>query len=215
MAAGQSNNLLPAVQSVTSRAVIGILVVSMKRDDSHLDEELLASGDRRNVADRYRNWTVEAIKADMSNQAFPIHIAIENYQHDYNIGTIVRSANAFNVSGVHIVGKRHWNRRGAMATEKYLELYHHPSVASFQLWVAEHQLPVVGIDNIQGSQPLQASHLPSRAVYVFGQEGPGLSPEMQAICISTIAIEQYGSTRSLNLGVAAGIFLYEWTRRHR
>ncbi len=179
-----------------------------------IDKELLASGDKRNVVDQYRNWTVNAIKSNLSGKAFPLHVAIENYQHDYNIGTIVRSANAFNVAGVHIIGKRHWNRRGAMSTEKYLELYHHPTIAEFQSWANETGQIIIGIDNIPNSKPLRQATMPPQAVYVFGQEGPGLSPEMQAICTNTIAIEQYGSTRSVNVGVAAGIILYEWTRRN-
>ena len=185
----------------------------MFKDDS-IDQELLLSGDTRNVIDKFRNWTVEAINADLKAKSFPIHIAIENYQHDYNIGTIVRSANAFNVAGVHIVGKRHWNRRGAMATEKYLQLYHHPDVLEFKKWCDDHKLVVIGIDNIPGSVPLQNSELPTNAMYVFGQEGPGLSEDMQQICTETIYIQQYGSTRSINLGVAAGIIMHEWTRRN-
>lgn len=181
----------------------------MKHDD-HIDEELLTSGDARNVEDKYRNWTVDAIKSDMAGKAFPFHIAIENYQHDYNIGTIVRSANAFNAAGVHIVGRRHWNRRGAMATDKYLQLYHHPSVVDFQQWAAKNKLPIIGIDNIPGSTGLHTAELPKKAIYVFGQEGPGLSPELQELCERIVAIEQFGSTRSVNVGVAAGIILYQY-----
>lgn len=178
------------------------------------DPDLVENGDTRNVVDEYRNWKVKSIKDDLAEKASPIHVAIENYQHDYNIGTIVRSANAFNVAGVHIVGKRHWNRRGAMATEKYLELYHHPSVEAFASWARENDLGVVGIDNIAGSRPLNDAPLPTDSVYFFGQEGPGLSAEAQSICSQIIAIEQFGSTRSVNLGVAAGIILYEWARQH-
>ncbi len=178
------------------------------------DEELLRNGDRRNVADQYRHWKVEAIKADLAAHSLPFHIAIENYQHDYNIGTIVRSANAFNAAGVHIIGKRHWNRRGAMATEKYLQVYQHASVEAFHNWSIGNSLAIIGVDNIPGSVSMQSADMPPKAVYVFGQEGPGLSPEMQAVCTQIIAIEQYGSTRSLNLGVAAGIFMYEYARRH-
>lgn len=178
------------------------------------DPDLIANGDTRNVNDEYKNWKVEAIKDDLAAKAFPIHIAIENYQHDYNIGTIVRSANAFNVAGVHIVGKRHWNRRGAMATEKYLELYHHHSVDEFALWSDQNHLTVIGIDNIEGSRTLHSAPLIKNAVFLFGQEGPGLSAEAQVICKEIIAIEQFGSTRSVNLGVAAGIILYAWVQQH-
>ncbi|MBC7708208.1 RNA methyltransferase [Polaromonas sp.] len=182
--------------------------------DDHLDPSLLDHKDTRNVRDAYKHWTVAAIKEDLTHTAFPLHVAIENFQHDYNIGTIVRSANAFNVAGVHIIGKRHWNRRGAMATEKYLELFHHPTVADFNIWVQEQQLQIIGIDNIPGSRALSTAPLPAKAIYVFGQEGPGLSAELQALCREIIAIEQFGSTRSINLGVAAGIILYEWVRQN-
>lgn len=179
-----------------------------------IDEELAKTGDNRNVIDQYKNWTVDSIKDDLATKAFPVHVAIENYQHDYNIGTIVRSANAFNVAGVHIIGKRHWNRRGAMATEKYLQLYHHPDIAAFKLWAQQNKQAIIGIDNIPKSVPLNGTTLKKDCVLVFGQEGPGLSPEMQTICSQIIAIEQFGSTRSVNVGVAAGIILYEWVRQN-
>ena len=181
----------------------------------HIDPELVTNGDSRNVVDEYKTWMVDAIKADLQAKAFPIHIAIENYQHDYNIGTIVRNANAFNVAGVHIIGKKHWNRRGAMATEKYLEVHHHTNIASFMAWVHKQKLAVIGIDNIATSMPLHTVTLPEACVFVFGQEGPGLSDEMQAECETIVAIEQFGSTRSINVGVASGIILYQWVQSHR
>ena len=177
------------------------------------DPELDRIGDTRNVVDQYRGKTVDSIKDDMSNNAFPLHIAIENIQHDFNIGSIVRSANAFNVAGVHIIGKRHWNRRGAMSTEKYLQLFHHPDINSFMDWVLDNKLTIVGIDNVEGSVNLGVYVFPEDAVLVFGQEGPGLSKDMQKCCKSLVAIEQYGSTRSVNVGVAAGIVMHEWVRR--
>lgn len=193
---------------------IRTLVNNMSLVEPNLDDELLKHGDNRNVIDVYKTWKLEAIKADMANRAFPVHIAIENYQHDYNIGSIVRSANAFAVNGVHIIGKRHWNRRGAMATEKYLQLYHHKDVAEFTDWAHKNDLLIVGIDNIEGSVLLHDAILPEHAVLVFGQEGPGLSDEMRAVCKYIVAIEQFGSTRSVNVGVAAGIIMYEWVRRN-
>ncbi len=179
-----------------------------------IDEDLVINGDSRNVVDSYKTWTVEAIKDDMTERAFPIHIAIENYQHDYNIGTIVRNANAFNVSGVHIIGKRHWNRRGAMSTEKYLTVYQHPTVDDFARWAIENALPLIGIDNVAGSVPLMSVTMPQKCALVFGQEGPGLSKEIRALCQKIIAIEQYGSTRSINVGVASGIIMYSWVQQH-
>lgn len=179
-----------------------------------IDPELVKNGDARNVIDNYKHWTIESIAKDMRLRSFPIHIAIENFQHDYNIGTIVRNANAFNVQAVHIIGRRHWNKRGAMATDKYLDVYHHASIQSLAKWATESKITLIGIDNIANSKPLAQSHLPKQCVFVFGQEGPGLSPEMQTLCSTIIAIEQFGSTRSVNVGVASGIVLYEWVRRY-
>lgn len=163
--------------------------------DDRYDLKLLAHGDRRNVEDKYRYWKVDAIKADLAKHANGVHIAIENWQHDLNIGTIVRNANAFNVEAVHIVGKRQWNRRGAMVTDRYLEIIHHPTVEDFVKSVGDRE--VIGIDKLPGAQALSKTKLPKKAVLVFGGEGPGLSAEMQAACQYIVMIEQFGSTRSV------------------
>ncbi len=181
-------------------------------DDPRYDRELLANGDARNVIDKYRYWTVEAIKADLDKNRIDLHIAIENWQHDLNIGTIVRNANAFNVAAVHIIGKRHWNRRGAMVTDKYLDIFQHPTVADFVASVSDRV--IVAVDNLPGSQNLSSVTLPQKAVLVFGGEGPGLSDEMVAASKMMVAIEQLGSTRSVNVGVASGIVMYEWLRHY-
>lgn len=180
--------------------------------DDRLDPELLAQGDRRNVADKYRYWKVEAIRADLGLVAHPLHVAIENWQHDSNIGTIVRTANAFNVECVHIIGRKQWNRRGAMVTDRYLSIRHHASVEAFLKDV--HGRAVIAVDNVVEAQPLGDTALPERAVLVFGGEGPGISQEMLAASTKTVMIEQFGSTRSLNVGVAAGIVMYHWMQQH-
>lgn len=182
--------------------------------DAKYDPELLALGDRRNVLDEYRYWTVEAIKADLDAKRFDVHVAIENWQHDSNIGTIVRSANAFNVAVVHVIGKRHWNRRGAMVTDRYLDVKHHATVDEFAEAMRQDEREVIAVDNIEGSIPLAQTSLPKRAVLVFGGEGPGLSEAMQAVSKKMVMIEQFGSTRSINVGVAAGIVMYAWLRVH-
>ena len=181
-------------------------------EDSRFDRELLRDGDRRNVLDKYRYWTVEAIKADLDSTRVDLHIAIENWQHDMNIGTIVRNANAFNLAAVHIIGRRHWNRRGAMATDKYLHIYQHSTVEDFVKSVGDRA--IVAVDNLKGSVPLGATELPGKAVLVFGGEGPGLSDEMVAASRTMVAIEQFGSTRSVNVGVASGIVTYQWMQQH-
>jgi tRNA(Leu) C34 or U34 (ribose-2'-O)-methylase TrmL len=183
-------------------------------DDPRLDPTLLAEGDRRNVVDRYRYWREEAIVADLAARAHPFHVAVENWRHDRNIGAVVRNANAFAAAGVHIVGRRRWNRRGAMATDRYLPVHHHPEVADLLAWAGAEGLAVVGIDNVAGAVPLEHTDLPERCVLVFGQEGPGLSSEARAAATMVCAITQYGSTRSVNAGVASGIAMHAWVRRH-
>ncbi|HET7277663.1 MAG TPA: TrmH family RNA methyltransferase [Dermatophilaceae bacterium] len=180
-------------------------------DDDRLDPDLLREGDRRNVVDRYRYWRQEAIVADLDTRRHAFHVAIENWGHDFNIGSVVRTANAFNAAAFHIVGKRRWNRRGAMVTDRYQHEYHHATVEDLLGWAA---MPLVGIDNLPGSIPLETYDLPRECVLVFGQEGPGLSPEMRAACDVVLHIEQFGSTRSLNAGAAAAIAMHAWVRRH-
>jgi tRNA G18 (ribose-2'-O)-methylase SpoU len=183
-------------------------------DDPRYDPDLLAHGDRRNVADRYRYWTVEAIVADLDRRRHPFHVAIENFGHDLNIGTVVRTANAFLAQEVHIVGRRRWNRRGAMVTDRYQHLRHHPDVAALAAWAADEGLPMVAVDNGPGAVPIETAVLPERCVLLFGQEGPGLTPEARAAAARTVSIAQYGSTRSINAGVAAGIAMHAWIRQH-
>ena len=179
-------------------------------DDSRLDPELLLNGDSRNVVDRYRYWTREAIIEDLDVVRHPFHVAIENWEHDFNIGTVVRNANAFMAKAVHIVGKRRWNRRGAMVTDRYQHVQHHKTVEEFALWAKAESIVVLGVDNIKNSVPIETAKLPEDCVLVFGQEGPGLSAEMISECQMILEITQYGSTRSINAGVASGIAMYEW-----
>lgn len=179
--------------------------------DPRYDRELLREGDRRNVIDRYRYWSVEAIVAELDTHRSPLHIAIQNWQHDFNIGSVVRTANAFNVSGVHILGRRRWNRRGAMVTDRYLDVHHHETAEQFFDWLDEHGVTPVGVDNLPGSVPLEEAQLPRDCCLVFGSEGPGLTDEVVAGCRSLVAITQYGSTRSINAGAASAIAMYHWS----
>jgi tRNA G18 (ribose-2'-O)-methylase SpoU len=183
-------------------------------EDARLDPELLAAGDRRNVADRYRYWRVEAIVADLDTRRHEFHIAIENWRHDLNIGTVVRTANAFLAAEVHIVGRRRWNRRGAMVTDRYQHLRHHEDVAALLAWCRDAGLPVVAVDNLPGAVPLESTVLPRRCLLLFGQEGSGLSAPARSAAALVCSIAQYGSTRSINAGVAAGIAMHAWIRQH-
>ena len=183
-------------------------------DDPRFDSDLLRDGDSRNVVDRYRYWTVDAIVADLDARRHPLHVAIENWQHDLNIGSIVRTANAFNVASVHIVGKRRWNRRGAMVTDRYVRIEHHPTVADLAAWSGTAGLPLIGIDNLPAAQPIETATLPEAVILMFGQEGPGLTDEALAACTGHLSIAQFGSTRSINAAAAAAIAMHSWVRQH-
>ena len=185
----------------------------------HWDAELLAGGDRRNVEDRYRYWSQDAIVADLDTTRHDFHVAVENWGHDFNIGSVIRTANAMGAKAFHIVGRRRWNRRGAMVTDRYQHEHHHRDAVDLVTWAATaggggHGIPLVGIDNLPGSRALETHDLPRECVLVFGQEGPGLSPEMQRACDVVLHITQFGSTRSNNAGAAAAIAMHAWVRRH-
>ena len=178
------------------------------------DPELLENGDTRNVIDRYRYWRMEAIVADLDTHRHPFHVAIENWQHDMNIGSIVRSANAFLADTVHIIGRRRWNKRGAMVTDRYQHVVHHEDVAAFAAWAAGEGIPIIAVDNVDGAVPVDKADLPQRCVLLFGQEGPGLTEEAIAAASGHIEITQYGSTRSINASAAGAVIMYEWCRRY-
>jgi len=183
-------------------------------DDPRFDPDLLRDGDRRNVVDAYRYWRTEAIVADLDARRHPFHVAIENWEHDLNIGSVVRTANAFNAAAVHIVGRRRWNRRGAMVTDRYLHVVHHADAAALAGWARGEDLPLLGVDNLPGSVPLETAELPRECVLVFGQEGPGLSAAVRAAASQVLSIAQFGSTRSINAGAAAAIAMHAWVRQH-
>lgn len=183
-------------------------------DDPRLDPELLTEGDRRNVVDAYRYWTREAIVADIDTRRHSLHIAIENFGHDSNIGTVVRTANAFAAAAVHIVGRRRWNRRGAMVTDRYQHIVHHSDIGELLEFAARADLSVVAVDNVPGAVPLETARLPRNCLLLFGQEGPGVTEAAKRGSGLTVSIAQFGSTRSINAGVAAGIAMHAWITQH-
>lgn len=182
-------------------------------DDPRYDPELLAHGDTRNVVDAYRYWTREAIVADIDTRRHPLHVAIENFGNDANIGAVVRTANAFAVHTVHIVGRRRWNRRGAMVTDRYQHLAHHDSTGELLAFASGAGLAVVAVDNVPGAVPIEQTTLPRDCLLVFGQEGPGISADAAHGAAMTVSIAQFGSTRSINAAVAAGIAMHTWIRQ--
>jgi tRNA G18 (ribose-2'-O)-methylase SpoU len=183
-------------------------------DDPRYDPVLLRDGDTRNVVDAYRYWRRDAIVADIDNRRHPLHIAIENFGNDANIGSVVRTANAFAVDTVHIVGRRRWNRRGAMVTDRYQRLSHHDTTAELLAFARDAGLTVVAVDNVPGAARLEHSTLPRDCLMIFGQEGPGITEDAKAGAELTVSIAQFGSTRSINAAVAAGIAMHAWIGQH-
>ena len=183
-------------------------------DDPRLDPELLAAGDSRNVLDRYRYWSMDAIVAELDTRRHAFDVAIENWQHDLNIGSIVRSANAFLAGTVHVIGRRRWNKRGAMVTDRYQHVRYHPDVEAFLAAMAEEQRPVVAIDNTPGAERIETATIPERCVFLFGQEGPGLTEQAVAGADAHLEITQFGSTRSINASAAAAIVMHSWVVQH-
>jgi tRNA G18 (ribose-2'-O)-methylase SpoU len=181
---------------------------------SEYDPDLLRDGDQRNVVDRYRYWRLDAIVADLDKRRHDFHVAIENWRYDFNIGSIVRTANAFLAAEVHVVGRRRWNRRGAMVTDRYQHVRHHPTLDDLVTWCRAEDLPLLGVDNLPGAVPIETYPMPQRCVLLLGQEGPGLSDDARAACDVTLSIAQYGSTRSINAGAAGAIAMHSWIRLH-
>lgn len=183
-------------------------------DDPRLDPELLAAGDSRNVLDHFRYWSMGAIVAELDTRRHAFDVAIENWQHDLNIGSIVRSANAFLAGTVHIIGRRRWNKRGAMVTDRYQHVRYHPDVRAFLAAMADEQRPVIAIDNTPGAERIETAAIPERCVFLFGQEGPGLTDEAVAGASGHLEITQFGSTRSINASAAAAIVMHSWIVQH-
>lgn len=184
------------------------------QDFAKFDAELLREGDTRNVVDKYRYWKMEEIVADLDSKRHDFHVAIENWQHDLNIGSIVRTANAFLAKEVHIVGNKRWNRRGAMVTDRYQHVSHHPTIEEFVVWAKENNLPIIAIDNVPGCKQIEKVQLPKSCVFLFGQEGPGLSQAALDAADQVLEITQFGSTRSINASAAAAITMHTWVTQH-
>lgn len=170
--------------------------------------------DKRNVVDKYRDMPVESIVADLDTTRVELEIAVENLERDFNMGTIIRNANAFNVARVHIIGRRQWNKRGAMKTDAYLHIEYHHNPEDFFEAMNQRKRDVVAVDIVPSALPLHDAQLPKNVVLVFGSEGAGLSAEMLSGATQTVMIEQFGSTRSVNVGVASGIAMYSWMQQH-
>jgi tRNA G18 (ribose-2'-O)-methylase SpoU len=181
------------------------------------DPQLLDEGDRRDILDRYRYWTVAAIRADLdARRRHPFEVAIENWTHDFNIGSIVRTANAFQANKVHIVGHKKWNRRGSLMTELYQHIDQWPTISDLVADIRAHQpdMRIIALDNVPGSVPIERYHFPEKCLLVFGAEGPGLTKKALELADDVVYISQFGSVRSINAGAAAAVAMHCWIQQH-
>ncbi len=177
-------------------------------------EPLAKQTDTRNLQDEYKGWSNEQVFDALEQNRNPLEVAIENVEHDFNAGTIVRSANNFNVAKVHIIGRKKYNRRGAMCTDKYLEVVHWPSLEEFVADQRGRGRELVAIENhVERAKPLAEKRFAAKTTLMFGSEGNGLSAAAIEAADDVREIEGFGSTRSVNVGVAAGIAMYEWVRQ--
>ncbi len=170
--------------------------------------------DSRNVIDELKGLPESEIIEVLDGRSHELVVALENTERDFSMGTIVRSANAFGVRHVYIIGRKQWNKRGAMMTDKYLHLHYISTTEEFIELMRKQSRLIVAVDNVAGSVPLGRTKLPERAVLVFGQEGPGISAELARQADQLVAIEQFGSTRSLNVATAATVAMYAWLQQH-
>ena len=191
-------------------------IKSIVRRVSSIADTVYTGGmdDPRNVIDKFKHVPESDIVRELDAADHGLIIALENTERDFNMGTIVRSANAFGVRRVIVIGRRQWNMRGAMATDKYLHVEYLPTTAEFVERMREEGRSIVAIDNVPGSVELAQTELPRDAVLVFGQEGPGISEELIEAADVIVAIEQFGSTRSINVGAAATVAMYAWLQRY-
>jgi tRNA G18 (ribose-2'-O)-methylase SpoU len=191
--------------------------------DPRYDSELLDNGDRRNVLDAFRYWSVEAIRDELDSRGRHLfEVAIENWTHDFNIGSIVRTANAFAAAKVHIVGPHKWNRKGALMTELYQHVEQHPSMKALldHVKAADEERDdgtstrIIAIDNVPGAVAIERFEFPERCLLIFGAEGPGLSEKALTCADDVVFISQYGSVRSINAGAAAAVAMHSWIEQH-
>ncbi len=168
--------------------------------------------DTRNLIDEYKGLSNEQVFEALSKKRLPLEIAIENVEHDFNIGSIVRTANSFNVKIVHIIGKKKYNRRGAMCTDKYLKIIHHKDIEDFLKTQKNRELVAIE-NNTPRAKPLHEKAFKEATTLILGSENNGITKELLEKSTDVRYIESFGSTRSVNVGAAAAIAMYEYTRQ--
>jgi len=167
-----------------------------------------------NVADQYSTWTEEMVKNHVQNNVFDVKVAMEHLQGDFNIGTVIRNANAFGANEVLYCGKRKWDRRGSVGTHHYTTVTYKENIATLCRDARNEGYSIVGLEKTEKAEDIRTCILPEKTLFLIGEEQNGLSNEAVELCDMLVEIPQWGSVRSLNAGVASGIALYEWVRQH-
>lgn len=182
---------------------------------SHLvaREEKNYSAWSQNVVDEFKGMSIEEIQSSLKRSSFPYAICFEHWVGDFNMGTGIRNANAFNAREVFYIGDKKWDRRAAVGVHNYTSVNWVPTVDEF-LGLKEKYV-FIGVDNVEGSVPLSTFSWPDNAMMIFGEEGTGLTPEIQKHCQALVSIEMFGSVRSLNCGTASGIVMYDYISKFR
>lgn len=165
----------------------------------------------RNVIDHYHYWKHDAIVADLDSRRHPFQVLCSNLYNDFNIATVIRNANAFLASKVILYGNKRYDRRGTVGTHRYTHFQHCPNEISLREYLAAQSFDrIVGIDNVDNATPISDYDWGNgNVLLVLGQEQVGIPDELVALCDDMIYIPQYGSVRSLNVGVASGIAMYD------
>lgn len=186
-------------------------------DTAPAHKEAIANGDdhyrlwERNVADKFKPMPDEDIKAELQSTAFPYAVCFEHVIGDFNMGTAIRNANAFNAKEVFYIGNKKWDKRSAVGVHNYTEVKWLSTVDEFIS--LRDRYVIVGIDCVPGAVSLPSYPFKENTLFVFGEEGVGLTPAMQAMCEAIVFIPQYGSVRSINVGTASGIIMHEFVSR--
>jgi tRNA G18 (ribose-2'-O)-methylase SpoU len=168
-------------------------------------------GWQANVTDALKGKTTDEIKEQLKQASHPFAVCFEHWIGDFNMGTGIRNANAFGAQEVFYIGDKKWDKRAAVGVYNYTEVQWIPTVE--HLKKLKDKYVFVGIDNVPGSRSIHHYRWPKNALMVFGEEGTGLTLEMQELCEEIVEIPMYGSVRSLNCGTASGIVMYDYVKK--
>ena len=167
-----------------------------------------------NVIDEYKPMMLDEIKFDLSLKRAPFTSVFINATHDFNKSVGVRNHNAFAGKDIWFVGRKQWDKRGAVGTYHYEDIHYADCWDTFLLHKPDG--PIICVDNQQGynHKHLGSFDLPKNSIFVYGEERVGIPLEILDSADYTLSIPQFGSVRSLNVSVASGIIMYEYRRQH-